>query len=384
MLHCPYCGKKVIQGDNFCHSCRRTFEDPLIDPSQKSQIKASSEKIWDTYWHETNSATHFVFIIFLLFSFISNFIRGNLGGMISAIIGALAAYYWWGPWMVDFAKEHNRNINWAYFYGLAFGLIGLIFYYIYVKVSTDPEITNKVTSQYNPKKESVIKTILMALGVIFILILLLAFGFGILGSISKPLSDASTQTIPTIQPVKFSPIIPNTYKKFINNDLRFSIYLPPNWQTEEIDSSASSTLSSDDVLKDVVMPKIVYLTDKNIDPTQGMIMIYGMDIRNSAFSYGTIESFNDGFIEGVQKGLSKSKNTEIILASKGVPSYYGDYETLTNSITYTTPYGIPCHIQINTVKNGSIFYVIYYAATAEIYKNQIATVDTIVHTFMPF
>jgi len=45
MLHCPYCGKEVIHGDNYCHSCRRTLVDPLIDPSQKSQIVQSYERI---------------------------------------------------------------------------------------------------------------------------------------------------------------------------------------------------------------------------------------------------------------------------------------------------------------------------------------------------
>jgi tetratricopeptide (TPR) repeat protein len=38
-LYCPYCGEKVVQGDNFCHSCRRTFIDALIDPSKVSQTK---------------------------------------------------------------------------------------------------------------------------------------------------------------------------------------------------------------------------------------------------------------------------------------------------------------------------------------------------------
>jgi len=86
----------------------------------------------NTYWKETNSAIHIVFIIFFLLSLFSN--------PIMAIIGALLAFFVWGPWMVDFAKEHNRNINWAYFYGMILGLIGLVFYYIYVNVTKDPVI----------------------------------------------------------------------------------------------------------------------------------------------------------------------------------------------------------------------------------------------------
>ena len=84
------------------------------------------------YWNETNFATHAIFILIFLLSLLSNFIF--------AIIGALIAYFVWGPWMVDFAIEHHRNINWAYFYGTAFGLIGLLFYYVYVKLSRDPVI----------------------------------------------------------------------------------------------------------------------------------------------------------------------------------------------------------------------------------------------------
>jgi len=178
--------------DNLCDAYTGCNNRVKADECQKNVVslkKSSSffnedtrgDRGGDTYWHETNSATHFVFIIIFIFSFISNIIRGNFGGAILAPIGALVAYYWWGPWMVDFAIEHNRNINWAYFYGMSFGLFGIFFYYVYVKVTRDP--INKKHESFSRKSR--LFWLPAVLLVLIIAAVIAAFVFGMTGNISK-------------------------------------------------------------------------------------------------------------------------------------------------------------------------------------------------------
>jgi tetratricopeptide (TPR) repeat protein len=43
--YCPYCKEKVVKGATFCHQCRRTFTDPLLDSSQLSQTQKPDEEV---------------------------------------------------------------------------------------------------------------------------------------------------------------------------------------------------------------------------------------------------------------------------------------------------------------------------------------------------
>ena len=41
-LYCPYCGAKVVRGDNYCHSCRREFSESPVESSQISKVHPPS------------------------------------------------------------------------------------------------------------------------------------------------------------------------------------------------------------------------------------------------------------------------------------------------------------------------------------------------------
>jgi uncharacterized membrane protein YeaQ/YmgE (transglycosylase-associated protein family) len=64
-----------------------------------------------------------------------------LGNPIAGIVGALVGYFWFAPWTANLAKEHNRSINWAYFYGFLFSLIGCGIYWLYVTLTKDPSVS---------------------------------------------------------------------------------------------------------------------------------------------------------------------------------------------------------------------------------------------------
>jgi tetratricopeptide (TPR) repeat protein len=44
-LYCPYCKEKVVKGATYCHQCRRTFTDPLLDSSQLSKKQKPDEEV---------------------------------------------------------------------------------------------------------------------------------------------------------------------------------------------------------------------------------------------------------------------------------------------------------------------------------------------------
>jgi len=194
--------------------------------------------------------------------------------------------------------------------------------------------------------------------------------------------------ISTLTPVPtiISPIaIPNTYKQYVNSDDHFSIYLPPDWTTNVIEKSESTTVaqSTDDYL-----PKIVYLFDKVTDTSKYSFFIYGVDLKDSPYSTGGTSwyaSFNDGVISGFKKEAINEGNTNIIETSHGYYSNYGNHESWTNVLTYNTNNGVKVTTKIITIKpkSGSKVYVIYYNAIDYVYANQIYIVDTILPTFSP-
>ncbi|MCX6682992.1 MAG: zinc-ribbon domain-containing protein [Methanoregula sp.] len=385
---CPNCGMEISDNVKFCPECgakinsfklnsddiRKIEVNQLNDKTEKVIQSQTKFNFLDLPWITIIFVTLYTCLV--LYGALSQ-PEKFLPGILSLLLG-----YWFGSYAAEkWAPKINGSRSWAFVIPYLLNLVGLGCYWLYYRFKL-----NKFTSQYNPKKESVVNTILMALGVIFILVLLLVFVFGILGSTSKPLSDASTQTVPTIQPVKFSPIIPSTYKKYENNDMHFSIYLPPNWEIFEMDKSASTAITSDIVLSEAVMSKIVCFYDKNLDTTQSVLFIWGMDLKRSVFGnfdFKSFQSFNDGYIEGLQKSLAEKGNTNIILVGKYALSPYGDYDSLKDIVKYTTPYGVPITIESTLINKGSIVYIIHYIASDEVHKNQINTVDTIIHTFTP-
>jgi len=120
MTNCEKCGKQLVQGVKKCEYCGHPAPDVITPASEESK----------NIWNELNSSTHWVIIIFILLAL--------LGSPGYGIIGALIGYFWLGPWAATFAKEHNRSINWAYFYGFCFAFLGCGLYWVYVKMTRDP------------------------------------------------------------------------------------------------------------------------------------------------------------------------------------------------------------------------------------------------------
>lgn len=163
---CPRCTKLTAKENDVCPYCDYRFEKktersdilPQRPDSPKPTVPSDSTPSKDAnrVWNDLNSLTHWTIIIFILLALLGNLIMG--------IIGPLIGYYWLGPWAANFAKEHKRNINWAYCYGFLFAFLGCGFYWVYVKVTTDP--TNSPHSVYD-KNTTAGEWVVLGLSLIF-------------------------------------------------------------------------------------------------------------------------------------------------------------------------------------------------------------------------
>lgn len=119
MTYCENCGKQLIKGVKNCGYCGHPAPEIITSTTEDSKSN----------FGEMNFLTQLVIILLLLLAIIGNPIVG--------IIGALIGYFWLAPWAANFAKEHNRSKNWAYFYGFL-GFLTLGIYWVYVKLTRDP------------------------------------------------------------------------------------------------------------------------------------------------------------------------------------------------------------------------------------------------------
>ncbi len=421
MTNCEKCGKQLVQGVKKCGYCGHPAPESITPPSEDSK----------NIWNELSSLTQWAIIILIPLAILGNFIAG--------IIGALIGYFWLAPWAANFAKEHNRSINWGYFFGFL-GPLSCVIYWLYVKLTTDPlapsnsshhnettigewvvlalsliyafiatfsgstngSIANTlgvfigsfilslivlyiiywIIGKLSPgsKNWSFIVWILAMIGIPLLIFIIVAVGaafiFGMAGSTSN-----GVQTVDTVEIFQRESYAGAS--TFTNNDLHFTLLLPQDWESYTIDSKASSAISSDSAMSEAMMPKIVYLYTKNYDASKLMVMIMGMDFSKSSMPDMNVQSLNDGFIEGLKQGLEKSQSSNIIVKSKGKKYQINGFQSCGNEISYTTQSGIPSSLKIFVIKNGSKFYVIYYQATDDVYNKQIATFEQIVGSFTP-
>jgi len=215
------------------------------------------------------------------------------------------------------------------------------------------------------------------------------FMVGVFSAVSSNSGSSTTtyNTVTTYQEVESAQVFQRIsyfgYSEFKNDNLHFSLNLPKDWDSYIIDSKASSSISSDKSLSEIMMPQIVYLYNKNYDASKSMVMIMGMDTTKSAWGDVSCQSMNDGFIEGIKQGLEEAQSSNIIVKSKGQSFLINGYQARGNEISYTTQNGIPSSLKIFTIKNGSKFYIIYYVATDDLYSNQIEIFEQIVGSFVP-
>lgn len=186
---------------------------------------------------------------------------------------------------------------------------------------------------------------------------------------------------PDITAHRMAVLIPSDYKKYVNEDMQFSIYIPQDWQVVEVSKDELSVLSSNEFFYQSTMPEIVYFFDTTTDPSQSLFFISGSDFTQSAMGSNNIQNLNDGFVTGSRIGMEKDNNTNITVKSKGVPYLYGNEEGVSNVLTYTTPYGLPSTMETTLIKKDAKIYVLIYVATDEMYKKKIMTIETIIHTF---
>jgi len=149
MTNCEKCGKQLVQGVKKCGYCGHPAPEIITPPSEDSK----------NIWNELNSSTHWVIIFFILLALLGNPAVG--------VMGALLGYFWLGPWAAAFAKEHNRSVNWAYFYGFVFAFLGCGLYWVYVKITTDP-----IAPLSNPQRKdaTVGEWIVLVLSLVYALI----------------------------------------------------------------------------------------------------------------------------------------------------------------------------------------------------------------------
>jgi MFS family permease len=128
MTNCEKCGKQLVQGVKKCGYCGHPAPEIITPPSEDSK----------NIWNELSSLTQLTIIILIPLAILGNFIAG--------IIGALIGYFWLAPSAANFAKEHNRSINWGYFFGFL-GPLSCVVYWLYVKLTTDPLVPSNSSYQ---------------------------------------------------------------------------------------------------------------------------------------------------------------------------------------------------------------------------------------------
>lgn len=119
MTNCENCGKQLVKGVKKCGYCEHPAPEIITPTTEDSK----------SIWNELSSLTQWTIIILIPLAILGNPIVG--------IIGALIGYFWLAPWAANFAKEHNRSKNWAYFYGFL-GFLPLGIYWVFVKLTRDP------------------------------------------------------------------------------------------------------------------------------------------------------------------------------------------------------------------------------------------------------
>jgi Na+/proline symporter len=79
-----------------------------------------------------NIKTQRITIIILLILSIITFLAGE--NLITDIIGALAGYFVFGPWVATIALKNNRNENIGFVIGALLSIIGVVVYWVWCKV----------------------------------------------------------------------------------------------------------------------------------------------------------------------------------------------------------------------------------------------------------
>jgi hypothetical protein len=121
MTFCKNCGKRLISGVRKCGYC----EEPLTEEEQNNIVERRDSNA--SYIH-----TKKIVAVIGIFLGICSIITWDWIGVIAILIG----YFWIGPWCANIAEDDGREPNSAFVVGALFGLLGLLFYWVWVKLTS--------------------------------------------------------------------------------------------------------------------------------------------------------------------------------------------------------------------------------------------------------
>jgi tetratricopeptide (TPR) repeat protein len=133
--------------DTLCDAYIGTNDREKADECQKNAFNLrknkketkKSEISSDEAWNEINVLAKSSIVIILVLALIGYILNADLFHIFLLFLAVLIGYFWTGPFNFDIAKGHNRNINWAYFIGFVLSFPGWFLYWVYVKLTNDPE-----------------------------------------------------------------------------------------------------------------------------------------------------------------------------------------------------------------------------------------------------
>jgi hypothetical protein len=114
---CKECGFDNDDNFDYCHKCGNDFL-PFLRTTLKNYTA-------NEIWNKLSSLTKWIIIIISILSCIKN---------IFSFIGIALGYFWFAKWTAELAIDNNRNVNWAYFIGFEFSIIGYLSYAAYIFV----------------------------------------------------------------------------------------------------------------------------------------------------------------------------------------------------------------------------------------------------------
>jgi dolichol kinase len=54
---------------------------------------------------------------------------------IAAVIVAVISWYWFGPYLARYARDHGRDATWGFAIGTCFAIVGILVYWFYEYVT---------------------------------------------------------------------------------------------------------------------------------------------------------------------------------------------------------------------------------------------------------
>jgi hypothetical protein len=123
--YCINCGKPLVEGVLKCGYCEHPLSETDINSIKPNKPIEKEIKISD--------GVKWALGIYCL-----------LVGWQTLYIGTAICWFIWAPYCAEMADEHNRSPDYGFAYGIIFGIFGILFYWIYIKLTKDPDKSSDV------------------------------------------------------------------------------------------------------------------------------------------------------------------------------------------------------------------------------------------------